>query len=534
MSRMNFIIKWLPYLGILLVYISGAFVDIMEIDAAQYASISLEMLASGNYLEVLDRGEDYLDKPPFLFWISALSMKLFGVGTWQYKLPSILFSLLGIFGTYKLAERLYNTQIGRIAALIFGTSLAIIMINNDIKTDTILTSSIVFSLWMLVSYIETKHWIYLIGSAVAISISLLTKGPIGIVMPAMAVGGHLLLKRKWGSIFDPKWAIVLVIMGLLLLPMCIGLYGQFGTDGLKFYFWTQSFGRITGENRWQNDTTVLFFTHVFLWSFLPWTLLAIAALGKRIVQIAKDLKNESSEFYTLSGVVLVSIALSLSRFKLPHYIFIVFPLVAILTAQYIHQLKSYINWTRVQLAVSVGTILLMAVILLYSFPKGGYILPGVLLLGLIGSIMVFLNLYKYGQIVFPSVIAFIAIGLALNLHFYPQLLQYQANSMVGKWVTENAISKERFVVFATGTYGFDFYGQRKIPWKQNADQTMAAIKKGTIVYATEIGYQDLLKRNVIPDSVKLFPNFRVQNLSIQFLNPATRKEAVSNNYLLFY
>ena len=63
----------------------------MDVDASQYAEISREMAQSGDYLHIYDRGFDYLDKPPFLFWASALSMKVFGINNLGYKFPSILF-----------------------------------------------------------------------------------------------------------------------------------------------------------------------------------------------------------------------------------------------------------------------------------------------------------------------------------------------------------------------------------------------------------------------------------------------------------
>ncbi|NDC41606.1 MAG: hypothetical protein EBZ77_08660 [Chitinophagia bacterium] len=65
---------------IALVYFAAVRVDTMDIDASQYASMSREMLQSNNWLHVYDHGLDYLDKPPFLFWISATSMKVFGGG----------------------------------------------------------------------------------------------------------------------------------------------------------------------------------------------------------------------------------------------------------------------------------------------------------------------------------------------------------------------------------------------------------------------------------------------------------------------
>ena len=66
------------FLFVCIVYLTGFGIDVMDIDAAQYASMSREMLTSGHYLQLYDMGKDYLDKPPFLFWVSSLSMRFFG------------------------------------------------------------------------------------------------------------------------------------------------------------------------------------------------------------------------------------------------------------------------------------------------------------------------------------------------------------------------------------------------------------------------------------------------------------------------
>ncbi|MCF8465251.1 MAG: glycosyltransferase family 39 protein [Flavobacteriales bacterium] len=534
MQLHSFIIKWLPYLAILLVYASGANLDIMEVDAAQYASISLEMLKSGKYLQVLDRNVDYLDKPPLLFWLSALSMKLFGIGNWQYKLPSILFSLLGIFSTYKLGKRLYSEEIGRHASWIIGSSLAMMMINNDIKTDTILVSAIVFSIWMLLSYLETKQWRYLFGSAVGIAVAMLTKGPIGLMMPALAVGGHVLLKRQWKLLIDWRWVILLFLVSILLIPMSIGLYNQYGSDGLKFYFWTQSFGRITGENVWRNDTSPLFFTHIFLWSFLPWTLLGIAALLTELKNVRNGICDKSAELYLVSGIVLVWVALSLSKFKLPHYIFVVYPLIAILTAKYLHRVKHEVIWGRIQLTLSSVVTLAMASLLWYCFPNGGLWIPVLLVIISLVSSIYFFKAKGISKIVIPTFICAIAIGLGLNLHFYPQLLPYQANAQVGKWVVEKELSDNEFFGFSTGGRSLDFYAQRIIPWKQDAASTIESIHPGAVVYANEARYQELISFGMKPKRDSLLQNFEVQNLNLKFLDPKTREQALKKNYLLFY
>ena len=84
----------------IVIYIIGIFaIPLMDIDASQYASISREMLERDSFLQIFDQGQNYLDKPPLLFWLSAFSMQILGVYDWVYRLPS-LFVLLG--GIYRI------------------------------------------------------------------------------------------------------------------------------------------------------------------------------------------------------------------------------------------------------------------------------------------------------------------------------------------------------------------------------------------------------------------------------------------------
>ncbi|MCB9186989.1 MAG: glycosyltransferase family 39 protein [Flavobacteriales bacterium] len=534
MNLKHFTRNWLPYLAIAIVYATGANLDVMEVDAAQYASMSLEMLRSDNWLQVFDRHQNYLDKPPLLFWLSAFSFKLFGIGNWQYKLPSILFSFLGIFSTYKLGKRLYSERIGHHAAILFGSSFAMVMINNDVKTDTILVSAIVFSLWMLVSAIQTNRLKYFIGSALGIGVAMLTKGPIGLMMPALAIGGHVVVSGNWKALLNAKWLVVVVLVSMALVPMCLGLYQQHGTEGLKFYFWTQSFGRITGHSEWSNNTTPLFFLHVYVWSFLPWALLGIFGILQELRAFPKMRKEKGSEFYLLSGIAMVWLALSLSRFKLPHYIFVVYPLISILAAKHLENLTRFSRWAWVQLILSSLSVFLLAFLLSYSFPAGGWAVPILLMVIAVGAIVLFFNLYRSAQVIWPSFIMYVAVGLGMNLHFYPHLLPYQADAYVGRWVKETGIPEGKFLAFSTGGRAFDFYSGRTLPWMKDAKSTISAISDSTVVYATEKFRNDLIKRGYPPKREVVIENFEVQKLTLEFLNPKTRENAVKKRYLMFY
>ncbi|MBK5279993.1 MAG: glycosyltransferase family 39 protein, partial [Bacteroidia bacterium] len=123
-------------LGAGIVYIIGWFINVMDPDSAQYASITREMLERGDYLQFTDQGREYLDKPPLLFWLSGISFKLFGINNIAFRIPAFLATLLALYSTFKLAELYYDRKTGYLSALILATAQATFLINHDVRTDT--------------------------------------------------------------------------------------------------------------------------------------------------------------------------------------------------------------------------------------------------------------------------------------------------------------------------------------------------------------------------------------------------------------
>ncbi len=132
-------------------------IDLMEVDTMQYGSIAREMLDSGNYLQLHHRHLDYLDKPPLLFWLSSLSFSIFGFSPFSFRIPSMLFIILGAYSTYRLAKIYYNKETGILAAVILASSQAWFMISHDPRTDAILASAVIFGVWQLVEYIRSQR-----------------------------------------------------------------------------------------------------------------------------------------------------------------------------------------------------------------------------------------------------------------------------------------------------------------------------------------------------------------------------------------
>ena len=195
---------------------------------------------------------------------------------------------------------------------------------------------VIFSIWQLYEYLQGKKKLNFILGFIGIGLAFSTKGPLGLLIPILALGPYLLYQGRWKDIFRPEWLLGIMIVFVVLIPMIFSIYNQHGMVGIRFHFWDQSFGRITGNTKWEDTTGPFFFVHSFLWSFLPWTIIALVAYVKKWIGAFKAYgKDESFEIITLGGITLVFIAMSLAQYKLPHYTYVVFPLAAILTGDYI-------------------------------------------------------------------------------------------------------------------------------------------------------------------------------------------------------
>ena len=550
------------FFSALAVYGAGLLVDIMEVDAAQYASLSREMAETGSYLEVYHRGKDYLDKPPLLFWVSSVWIKWFGPHNWTYKIASFLFSILAIVSTYKLGHLLYNKRIGFVAAIMLATSQAYFLFNHDVRTDTILTACVIFAVWQIMAFIFYRERMHLIGGFFGIGLGMLAKGPIALMVPALAFAAYFVGRKRYKDFFRWEWLLGLFIVLLVLSPMLYGLYTQFdqhpekeltfmsdagnrtetGVSGIKFYLWTQSFGRITGENVWSDGSPPTFFIDTFLWSFLPWSLLGVWALIWRLSNTLVDVfkRRKKQEWLTLGGFVLPFIAFSMSHYKLPHYIFVLFPFAAIITAEFALRVlfEKPKWWGNIMWGIQTFVVIAMATIALAILT---YVFPDFNLLAWIGFIglmaVALFSLFskeRINQIVLSSALAVIAANWVLNVHFYPHLFKYQAGKWAAEWVNQNNIPKDRIYIYPSfGFYSFEYYANHTF-YNVNTEIIDAQLAAGDDVWVyVKDDYLEVLEgRYSNTEIVAIFPAYHISMLTWEFLNPATRDEQLNEQYLV--
>ncbi|MBI3883762.1 MAG: glycosyltransferase family 39 protein, partial [Sphingobacteriales bacterium] len=523
------------------IYLIGFGIDVMDVDASQYASMSREMLSTGNYLQVYDLGKEYLDKPPFLFWVSALSMKIFGVNNFAYRFPSFLFALLAIYSTFKFSLLYYKKEIAYLAAIVLASCQAMFLINHDVRTDTILMSWVIFSVWQLAAWYQYNKLYQLLLAAAGIAGGLMTKGPIALFVPIFAFGSHFILQRNYKVFFKWEYLLALVIIGILLLPMCIGLYQQFdlqpdkvvigktGVSGLRFFFWTQSFGRITGESEWNNGANIFFLIQNMLWSFLPWILCFLIALYLDIKQLVQQRFKllADQEWITTGGFILSYLSLGMSKYQLPHYIFVVFPFASVITAKFLYALAFEYQFPKVKKALEITHFILftllwivLVVLLLFCFNTIPVWIGCLAVLFMIASIVLFFQQRRSNlRLITISLFTIMSVNLFLNFSLYPTLLKYQMGSSVGRWIHDNKIPSNRFYVYNFMHFdSLDFYAQGIIKQKDSVED----MAPGDYIILAKDNLQDLEKASKRYQVLYENNDFHITTLSLQFINPATR------------
>ncbi len=520
-----------------IVYIFGLFINVMEIDAAQYASLSHEMLLNKCYTMLHFRYLDYLDKPPFCFWLEVLSYKIFGINNFSYKLPSFIFTILGLFATYNLAKKFYSKKVARLSVLILYTCQGFFLFNHDIRTDTILAGSVIFAIWQIWEYLESKRLVNFMLGFTAIAIAMLTKGPIGLMVPLIAISGQIIYEKRWKDFLRIEWLIGIIFIGCLLLPFLSGLYQQYGSKGLRFYFWTQSFGRITGENPLREHGDYLFFVHSFIWAFLPWAFLSIFAIAYTFkVLIWGSKKFEVIELLTFAGTLIPFVVLSLSKYKIPHYIFVLFPLLAILTASsvfaLIHQFKFWKRFLkRLQVIMLVGLWILLYFLLILIFPcKNFDIWTVIITLNLLTIYFLFRGRSDWSEIIISPAITIIAVNFMLNAYLYPHLLNYQAGQSIAKVKIDGA---QNIYAFKVQSYSYDFYAKKIVRTSTEFSIKNIINQKKQIYIITDIeGLSFLFKEKAKISDIKIYYDYPITRLTLKFLNPSTRFQTLRKIFML--
>src|SRR6266496_266480 len=132
---------WLLVLGLLALLLCNlGNRGLNEPDEGRYTNIAAAMLEPhGSWWEPRMSDFAHYDKPPLVYWVTAISFKAFGKNEWAARLPSLLGALMALAGVGWAAWRLYGNFIAWWAVLFCGTLVQFWVLARMLTPDMLLT-----------------------------------------------------------------------------------------------------------------------------------------------------------------------------------------------------------------------------------------------------------------------------------------------------------------------------------------------------------------------------------------------------------
>ena len=188
-----------------------------DVDAVQ-AQIARNMLASGDWVTARIDGIAYLEKAPLIYWMMAISFKIFGPYDWVARIPVVLSALALAWLTAAFGTWAFGKRAGFYAGLGISTCIGLFLFTRILIPDVMVTALMTLSMWAFLRAIDDEEqrpgwWAFLL--AASLGVSLLLKSLIGVVFPLAAAAVYLAITRQ---LFHRKiWRRLHPVSGTLII-----------------------------------------------------------------------------------------------------------------------------------------------------------------------------------------------------------------------------------------------------------------------------------------------------------------------------
>lgn len=294
-----------------------------EPDEARYGEIAREMLELRDYIVPHLNYVAYVEKPPLLYWLTTFSYRIFGIDEFAARAIPAISALLGVLATFVFAARVMGRRRAVMAAAILATAPLYAVMAQVLTTDMLLSALTTIAIFALfLHFQEGGGWCWI--AYVAMALATLTKGPVGIALPALTMVIFLWWERALNGAMHRFHAIaggalILAIVAPWFIAISIREPGF-----VDFYFVGEHIRRFF-DSSFSHGEPFYFYVPVILAGLLPWSMLVPFLTWRRMTP------NPARRYCVIGSIVIIG-TFSASSGKLVPYIIPVFPPLAVLLA----------------------------------------------------------------------------------------------------------------------------------------------------------------------------------------------------------
>ena len=330
--------------------------DLWAPDEPRYAQVSKEMRDSGNFIVPHLNSEPYPDKPPLLFWLINLFSIPFGkITALSSRLPSAFAGIGCCLALFFLAKSLYhNTRIALLASLILATSSKFLWMAHRVAFDVLLTFFVTMAILCFYKGYAARHGRSLTTPPceggetggvkkqgrryytlfyIFMALGVLTKGPIGFILPFFIVLTYLLLKKDARVLKETRpWVGGAIFLFIVFTWVYLAsIYG--GKEYTYQILFKQNVGRFASSFAHKRPFYYYFIN--FPINFIPWSIFIPS------IAIYLFSKEGRTKIRTISMPVIwfcvVFIFFSIVSGKRDIYVLPLYPAAALITAWFLNE-----------------------------------------------------------------------------------------------------------------------------------------------------------------------------------------------------
>ncbi|MDP3025344.1 MAG: glycosyltransferase family 39 protein [candidate division Zixibacteria bacterium] len=352
-------------LGFFFLVLGNGILSLTNPDEVFYVQSAKEMAQQHTWMTPYLFGQPQFEKPILTYWVLRLSFLIFGISNFGVRFFPAIFGILGVLSVYFLGWYGFKDEKKAfLSALILMSGVVYIGLARTVYTDMIFS---IFILLSLVSFYwgyssENKKTPGILLFFVFSGLAVLTKGPLGLLMPFLTVAAFLLIEKNLKFIFCRASLWGIFIFSVIAIPWYAFMIAKYGHSFTYEFFYNDHIRRILEAEHSRNDTWYFYPMTIVLCTF-PWSLLTVASLIFLPLRVFE--KNRSFHIFLGCWIVAVFLIFQFAHSKLVSYIFPLFPALALLTGDFVYGALSSVSRNRILLFV-----LLASSLILLAIPLG--------------------------------------------------------------------------------------------------------------------------------------------------------------------
>lgn len=332
--------------GLVLLLPGTTQLPVIDRDEARFAQASRQMHQSGDWIIPMIQDRPRLNKPPLVYWLHCLSIKMTDLPdqVFAYRFISVSAALLCGFFTMRLGSALFDRRVGYLSSLGLLASPLIAFDARQARADQLLMLATVaasyfgWRLWQSSATRPVSRW-ESVPFALCISFGAMAKGPVLPALVLLAAAAHVIHSRSLRRLFDIHPFTILCIGAIPILGWAFLVIDRLGMSPVVRFVEHEMLGRMGSAVEGHGGVPG---THFLLLPALLWPLSFV--LWETLIHWRRE--QSPSQMWLWGWIIPGWVLFELAGTKLPHYTMPLYPLIAILLAARVPTWSPVHDWRR--------------------------------------------------------------------------------------------------------------------------------------------------------------------------------------------